>query len=109
MANASIRKIRRIYRIQNLDQKLEWVLVLFYHMLVMGGVALTAAGSAKLQSQKQPVDETAIEKAEKITKAGIAILAIAWGVLVGFSGLSFTAPRLRIGVVARSGTVVSCP
>lgn len=73
-------------------------------MLVVAGVALTAAGSAKLQNHQQPID-----KAEKTVKAGIAILAVSWGVLVGWAGLSFTAPRARNSTVARAGTVVSFP
>ncbi|KAH2728487.1 hypothetical protein KXV39_005115, partial [Aspergillus fumigatus] len=56
---------------------MEWVSVLAYHMLVVAGVALTAAGPVKLQEHKQPLD-----KAAKIAKEGIAILAVAWGVLL---------------------------
>lgn len=69
--------ISRHYRIQPLHKKMEWVSVLAYHMLVVAGVALTAAGPVKLQEHKQPLD-----KAAKIAKEGIAILAVAWGVLV---------------------------
>ncbi|KAH3100184.1 hypothetical protein KXW41_003558 [Aspergillus fumigatus] len=42
---------------------MEWVSVLAYHMLVVAGVALTAAGPVKLQEHKQPLD-----KAAKIAK-----------------------------------------
>lgn len=106
MANARDVGNRRFYRLPRLDQKLETVLALAFHILVVGGVALTAAGSAKLQNHDQPFEK--IEKAEKIVKAGIAILAVAWGVLVGFAALSFTAPRAtNSSSVMRAGTVVS--
>lgn len=92
----------RHYLIHSLDKKLEWASVLAYHILVVAGVALTAAGSAKLQQHEQPLD-----KAEKITKAGMSILAVAWGVLVGWTGLSFIAPRRRNSSLMCAGTVVS--
>ncbi|THC93877.1 hypothetical protein EYZ11_006629 [Aspergillus tanneri] len=91
----------RHYRIQPLDKKMEWVSVLAYHMLVVAGVALTAAGSAKLQGHEQPLD-----KAEKIVKAGISILAVAWGFLVGWTAFSFIAPRGRNSSLTRAGTVL---
>ena len=81
---------------------MEWVSVLAYHMLVVAGVVLTAAGSTKLQEHEQP-----LEKAEKIAEAGISILAVAWGVLVGWTGFSFIAPRGRNSSLARAGNVVS--
>lgn len=73
-------------------------------MLVAGGVALTAAGSAKLQHHQEPLD-----RAEKIVKVGIVILTVCWAILVGWTGLSFSAPRARDGPVVRAGTVVSKP
>ncbi|KAF9890657.1 hypothetical protein FE257_005788 [Aspergillus nanangensis] len=91
----------RLYRIESLDKKMEWVSVLAYHMLVVAGVALTAAGSAKLQTHQQPID-----KAEKITKVGISILTVAWGFLAGWTGLSFLAPRGRNSSITRAGTVL---
>ncbi|KAL6232202.1 hypothetical protein BDW75DRAFT_247340 [Aspergillus navahoensis] len=101
LATASILHEARHYRIQSLDKKMEWVSVLAYHMLVVAGVALSAAGSAKLQEHKQPLD-----KAEKIAKAGISILAVAWGFLVGWTGFSFIAPRRRNSSLTRAGTVL---
>ncbi|KAJ5554877.1 hypothetical protein N7535_007320 [Penicillium sp. DV-2018c] len=101
LATAGILHEARHYRIQPLDKKVEWVFVLAYHMLVVAGVALTAAGSVKLQKHEQPID-----KAEKITKAGIAILAVAWGVLVGWTGISFIAPRGRNSSLTRAGNVL---
>ncbi|KAL2022921.1 hypothetical protein VTK56DRAFT_4136 [Thermocarpiscus australiensis] len=101
LATAGILHEARHYRIQPLDKKTEWTSVLAYHMLVVAGVALTAAGSAKLQEHKQPLD-----KAEKMTKAGIAILTVAWGILVAWTGLSFTAPRGRNFSLTRVGTVL---
>jgi hypothetical protein len=73
-------------------------------MLVVAGVALTAAGSAKLAEHKEPLD-----KDKKIAEAGIAILAVAWGVLVGWTGFSFTAPKGRNFSLTRAGTVVRLP
>ncbi|GFF49216.1 hypothetical protein IFM61606_04852 [Aspergillus udagawae] len=101
LATAGILHEARHYRIQPLDTKMEWVSVLAYHMLVVAGVALTAAGSAKLQEHEQPLD-----KAEKIAKAGISILVVAWGFLVGWAGFSFTAPRGRNSSLTRAGTVL---
>ncbi|KAJ5295487.1 hypothetical protein N7508_010308 [Penicillium antarcticum] len=101
LATASILHEARQYRIQPLDKKMEWVSVLAYHMLVVAGVALTAAGSAKLQEHEQPLD-----KAEKITEAGISILAVAWVILVGWTGFSFMAPRGRNSSLTRAGNVL---
>ncbi|GIJ92532.1 hypothetical protein Asppvi_001810 [Aspergillus pseudoviridinutans] len=101
LATAGILHEARHYRNQPLDKKMEWVSVLAYHMLVVAGVALTAAGSAQLQEHKQPID-----KAEKIAKAGISILAVAWGILVAWTGFSFTAPRGRNFSLTRAGTVL---
>lgn len=70
-------------------------------MLVVAGVALTAAGSAKLEHHQQPID-----KDESIVKAGIALLTVSWGVLAGWTAQSFTAPRATHNV-ARAGTLVS--
>lgn len=92
--------IRRFYRVAGLDQKLEWALALFYHIFVVGGVALTAAGSAKLQSHEEPV-----EKAEKLVKAGIGILTVCWVALVAGTVASFIAP-VRKSALGRAGTMV---
>lgn len=93
-------KNSRAYRIFGINKKLEWAQALFFHILVGAGVALAAAGSAKLQDHEQSTD-----KAEKMIKVGIVILAICWGVLVGWTGLSFRAPR-GDGPVVRDGTMV---
>lgn len=76
--------------------------MLAYHMAVVAGVALTAAGSVKLEKHEEP-----IEKAERMVKAGMAILTVAWGILVGFAGLSWFGPRARDSGLTRAGTVVS--
>ncbi|ORY61459.1 uncharacterized protein BCR38DRAFT_411332 [Pseudomassariella vexata] len=101
LATAGILHEARIYRIRNLDEKLEWLLVLVFHIFVVGGVALVAAGSAKLQNHQQP-----IEKSEKIVKAGISILTVSWGILVGWVGLSFVAPRISNSTTERAGTTL---
>ncbi|KAL1882533.1 hypothetical protein Plec18167_002949 [Paecilomyces lecythidis] len=90
----------RSYRIHGLDAKIEQVLSLLFHMLVVAGVALTAAGSAKLEHHQQPID-----KDESIVKAGIALLTVSWGVLAGWTAQSFTAPRATHNV-ARAGTLL---
>lgn len=91
---------RRLFRIHNVNQKLEMALGLLFHFPVIAGVALTAAGSSKLQAKEQP-----IEKAEQLVKAGMAILTVTWAILVGWTALSLTAPRAQ-NVKARAGTVV---
>lgn len=96
-------KYRRIYRIHKLDEKREWVLALAFHMLVVGGVALAAAGSAQLQSTQQPPPDNA----EKIAKAGTTILAISWAILVAWTRVSFTAPRAKENTRTHAGTIVS--
>ncbi|CAG8898776.1 unnamed protein product [Penicillium egyptiacum] len=101
LATAGILHEARHYRIRPLDKKMEWVSVLAYHMLVVAGVALTAAGSAKLQEHEKPLD-----KAENIVKAGISILAVAWGILAGRTGFSFIASRGRNSSLTRAGTVL---
>ncbi|KAJ5316744.1 hypothetical protein PENANT_c016G11537 [Penicillium antarcticum] len=100
LAASGILHEARIYRISGLDQKLEWALSLFYHIFVIGGVALTAAGSAKLQKHQQP-----IEKAENIVKAGISILTICWAALVGGTFISFVTPA-RKSAGGRAGTTL---
>ncbi|KAG2420409.1 hypothetical protein HFD88_005210 [Aspergillus terreus] len=101
LATAGILHEARHYRIQPVDKKMEWVFVLAYHMLVVAGVALTAAGSAKLQQHEQPLD-----KAERMAKVGIAILAAAWGGLAGWTAFSFIIPRGGNSSLARAGTVL---
>ncbi|EYE92984.1 uncharacterized protein EURHEDRAFT_461230 [Aspergillus ruber CBS 135680] len=100
LATAGILHEARAYRIFGINKKLEWAQALFFHILVGAGVALAAAGSAKLQDHEQSTD-----KAEKMIKVGIVILAICWGVLVGWTGLSFRAPR-GDGPVVRDGTMM---
>ena len=95
-----IHKNRRIYRVAGLNQKLEWAFALFYHIFVVGGVALTAAGSAKLQSHEEPA-----EKAEKIVKAGIAILTVCWVALVAATAITLIAPTKK-SATRRAGTIV---
>lgn len=92
---------RRIYRIQNLNQKQEWAFAFFYHISVVVGVALTAAGSAKLQHHEQPM-----EKNQKLVKAGMSILTVTWVILVGWAGLSFAAPKAKSTDIVRAGNVV---
>ncbi|CAI7587268.1 unnamed protein product [Penicillium bialowiezense] len=100
LATSGILHEARIYRVAGLDTKLEWAFALVYHIVVVGGVALTAAGSAKLQSHEEPID-----KAEKIVKAGIAILTVCWVALVAVTGLTFAVPA-RKSVVGRAGTTL---
>lgn len=88
LMSTHLTKNSRAYRIFGIDKKLEWAQALFFHTLVGAGVALAAAGSAKLQNHDQPID-----KAEKMIKVGIVILAVSWGILVGWTGLSFRAPK----------------
>ena len=95
---------RRIYRVYSINKKLEWVLALFFHFTVIAGVALTAAGSVKLQDQEQPID-----KAQKMVRVGMAILAASWGMLVGLAGVTFFSQRARNPAIARAGTVVCLP
>ena len=71
-------------------------------MLVVAGVALTAAGAAKLIQGDPPLD-----KDEKIVKAGISILTVSWGFLFGLCGISMMSPRTTNNSVERAGTVVS--
>ncbi|CAG8153467.1 unnamed protein product [Penicillium salamii] len=100
LATSGILHEARFYRVAGLDQKLEWALALFYHIFVVGGVALTAAGSAKLQSHEEPV-----EKAEKLVKAGIGILTVCWVALVAGTVASFIAP-VRKSALGRAGTML---
>lgn len=85
--------------VRNLNQKQEMAGALLFHIFVAAGVALTAAGSAKVQQNQQP------DKAEGIMKAGIVILCAAWGGLVGYAGASYTSP-VKNGRAARAGKLV---
>ncbi|CAG8128627.1 unnamed protein product [Penicillium olsonii] len=100
LATSGILHEARIYRVAGLNQKLEWAFALFYHIFVVGGVALTAAGSAKLQSHEEPA-----EKAEKIVKAGIAILTVCWVALVAATAITLIAPTKK-SATRRAGTIL---
>lgn len=100
--NGMLTDSRRIFRIQNINHKVEWAFALFYHIPVVVGVALTAAGSSKLQHHEDP------EKSLKTVKAGMAILVVSWAILVGWTGFTFTAPRAMNAKRDRVGTVVCC-
>lgn len=95
------RRNRRTYRIHNVDQKQEWAAALIYHIPVVVGVALTAAGSSKLQHHEQP-----IEKAETLIRAGMAILTACWVLLAAWTALAFRAPKAKNADRVNAGNVV---
>lgn len=100
---------RTIYRTRNNSdtQKLASIFTVFFHMLVIAGVVLAAAGSSNLQKHHDQHPE--MEKFQKMVKAGIVLLTISWAMLVAYAGLAFgTPPHARNnGSVARAGKVVS--
>ena len=55
----------------------------------------------KLQDQDQPKD-----KAQKMVRVGMAIMAASWGMMVGLAGVTFFSQRARNPAIARAGTVV---
>ncbi|RJE25689.1 hypothetical protein PHISCL_01952 [Aspergillus sclerotialis] len=101
LAVAGILHEARTYRIHKVEQKQEWAFAIAYHIPVVVGVAITAVGSSKLQHHEQP-----IEKSEKLVKAGLAILAVCWGILVAWTAISFKAPKARNADRANAGTVL---
>lgn len=102
-ANILIRSNRRTYRIHKVEKKQEWAFALSYHIVVVAGIALTAAGSSELQNHKEGEP---VEKSEKLVKSGMAILAFCWALLVAWTVLSFMAPKARNPDRASAGTVV---
>ncbi|PLB47570.1 hypothetical protein P170DRAFT_426812 [Aspergillus steynii IBT 23096] len=98
-ASCGILREAKTYRLKSLNRRLEGVFDFFFHMLVAAGVVLTAIASAKLQRHEN------VEKAERQVKAGMAILAIAWVFLVGWTAMSFMGAR-RTTPVVKEGTVL---
>ncbi|KAL5360644.1 hypothetical protein BJX96DRAFT_175497 [Aspergillus floccosus] len=99
LATAGILHEARRYRIQPIDKKMEWVFVLAYHMLVVAGVALTAAGSAKLQEHEQPFD-----KAERMAKllTAVAVSLIFIGIRVFYSVAALCTQRASLNPITGS-------
>ncbi|OAA69094.1 C6 zinc finger domain protein [Cordyceps fumosorosea ARSEF 2679] len=65
------------------DAKLEWTVVLAFHILIAGATAILAVGASALQSSSPlPSDLTKV-------KVGITLLAIGWIVLVGWAAQSW--------------------
>lgn len=100
---------RTIYRTRNNSntKKFTSIFAVFFHMLVIAGIVLAAAGSSNLQKHHdQPAE---MEKFQKMVKVGIVLLTVSWAMLVGLVGLAFgTPPHARNnGSVARAGKVVS--
>ncbi|OAA80771.1 C6 zinc finger domain protein [Akanthomyces lecanii RCEF 1005] len=61
------------------DAKVEWAVVAVFHVLVAGATAILAVGASALQSSSPlPSDLTKV-------KVGIALMTVAWLVLVGWS------------------------
>jgi hypothetical protein len=94
----------RVYRIPNLNTKLEWIYVLLFHVLVMTGIAILAVGVSSLEGpQPKPGDENMV-------KVGISLLTASWVVLLGWVGISVLPNRGSSRAVAhREGTIVSTP
>ncbi|KAJ6783047.1 hypothetical protein PWT90_01869 [Aphanocladium album] len=68
---------------QSGDAKLEWAVVVGFHVLIAGATAILAVGASALQSSSpMPSDLTKV-------KVGITILTIGWVILVGWSVLSW--------------------
>lgn len=84
------------------NAKLEWITVLIYHVMVAGATAILAVGASALQSSSpMPSDLSKV-------KAGIAILTLAWVVLVGWSIQSWFRRSDNPNMVAsRAGKQVS--
>lgn len=59
-----------------LKSKVRWIIVIMYHMIVLAATALVASGGQALQGSS-PTTESLTK-----LKAGIAILIVAWVVLV---------------------------
>jgi len=90
LATSGILHEARHHRASNSNGKAEWILVLFYHILVASGVGLIGAGSSAFDTEDpSPNDLT-------LLKVGIIILLVCW-VLVCFGTVfsSFHTPRNR--------------
>jgi hypothetical protein len=75
--------------------------VLFFHMVVAGGVVLLAIGVASLQSS-HPMANALV-----LVKVGVSILAISWGMLVIGAALSvMSAQNKKAAVAHQEGSIV---
>lgn len=75
--------------------------MLFFHIVVAGGVALLAAGAASLQTS-HPMANALV-----LVKIGVSILAISWGILVIWVALSvMSAQHSKAAVAHREGSIV---
>lgn len=99
----------RHHRLPSLDPKLNFIPILFYHILATGGVAILAVGASGLVSATPSPSDPAL------TKAGIAILTLAWALLCVWSGWTLVVARhetpapmaLRTGRVLLVGVLVA--
>jgi len=72
LATSGILHEARHYRTSNLGGKVEWVLVLIYHILVASGVGLIGAGSSAFTAKDPSSNDLTL------LKVGIIILLVSW-------------------------------
>ena len=91
-----------MYRDTSINKKIEWIIMLKYHMAVMAGVAILAVGSSKLQS-----GDTNPSTDLTLVKVGIAILTVCWVALVFFAALTLNS-RARSNTEAHAESTKVC-
>lgn len=84
-----------------MDRKMEWIIVLLYHMIVAGGIAILAIGVSSLESSDPKPNSLTL------VKVGAAILTVSWILVSAWAGFSFVSAKKRAdAVLFREGTTV---
>jgi hypothetical protein len=100
-ATEDSRFARRMYRNSSLDKKMEWALVLFFHIIVAAGISILATGVSDLQSG------TGTSTDSVLVKVGISILTVSWFILVVWAGISLMpAQKIRSAPAYSEGRMV---
>ncbi|KAL7905877.1 hypothetical protein GGI35DRAFT_483154 [Trichoderma velutinum] len=79
LAASGILKEARTYYSDPLDKKLEWIVVLLFHIMVTTGVAILAIGVSNLDSSN--VKPSDVSSDDSLVKAGIALLTLSWAIV----------------------------
>ena len=78
----------------------EWQLVIHYHFLVSGALALIIAGTVLLDESGAGTSLSELHTASSLVKAGSAVVLVCWALLVLWAGVSLRAPGGDAGLAA---------
>lgn len=89
----------------NLNRKLEWTFIAFFHVLVATGIALLAAGASSLQQ----MDPSTSNNSLSLVKIGIGLLAASWAILCAWIVMLLLSPsqqNMAQSTTYREGTML---